>query len=86
MMFVEANKDYAPEMARLAEQLSPDEVQLNTPLRPCTVNPLSPEDISAIRQLFSKFRNVVTVYKAPRTEVPPLNLEETRRRRQEKEK
>lgn len=86
MMFIEANKDYASEMARIAEQLSPDEIQLNTPLRPCTVNPLSPEDISAIRQLFSRFRNVVTVYKAPRTEIAPLNLAETRRRRPEKER
>ena len=81
MMFVEANKDYAPEMARVAEQLSPDEVQLNTPLRPCAAKPLPPEDISAIRQTFSGFRNVLTVYEVLRPEVTPLNKGETRRRR-----
>jgi len=86
MMFIEANKGYASEMARIAEQLSPDEVQLNTPLRPCTVKPLSPEDINAIREAFSMFRNVLTVYEASRPEVAPLNLEETCRRRPEEER
>ena len=81
MMFVEANKGYAPEMARLAEELSPDEVQLNTPLRPCAVSPLTPEEITAIRREFSGVKGVVTVYEALRPEVMPLNLEETLRRR-----
>ena len=81
MMFVEANKDYAPEMARIAEKLSPDEVQINTPLRPCAVKPLTPEEITAIRRQFAGLRNVVTVYEALGPEVTPLNLEETLRRR-----
>ena len=85
MMFIEANKGYASEMARIAEQLSPDEVQLNTPLRPCAVKPLPPQDISTIRQAFSGFRNVLTVYEASRPEVAPLNEKETRRRRPEVE-
>ena len=81
MMFVEANRSYASEMAKLAEKLSPDEVQLNTPLRPCAVNPLTPEEIATIRQEFSGVKGVVTVYEALRPEVTPLNLEETLRRR-----
>ena len=85
MMFIEANKDYASEMARVAEQLSPDEVQLNTPLRPCAVQPLIPEDLSTIWQAFAGFRNARTVYEASRPEVAPLNLEETRRRRPKEE-
>ena len=81
MMFIEANKDVASEMAKIAERLSPDEVQLNTPLRPCAVKPLPAENMSAIREAFSGFRKVLTVYEAPRVGVAPLNLEETRRRR-----
>lgn len=81
MMFVEANKGCAPEMARIAEELSPDEVQINTPLRPCAVKPLTPEEIAAIRQEFAGLRNMVTVYEALRPEVIPLNLKETLRRR-----
>jgi len=81
MMFVEVNKGYAPEMARIAEELSPDEVQINTPLRPCPVKPLMPEEITAIRREFAGLRGVVTVYEALRPEVTPLNLDETLRRR-----
>jgi len=83
MMFIEANKGCAQEMARIAEQLSPDEVQLNTPLRPCAAKPLPTEDIGTIRQAFSTLKNVVTVYESPKPNIAPLNPEETRRRRPE---
>ena len=83
MMFIEANKDHAGEMANIAEQLSPDELQLNTPLRPCAVRPLPPEDINSIKGEFSSLNNVMTVYEAPKPEVVPLNRKETRRRRPE---
>jgi len=86
IMFIEANQGYASEMARVAEQLSPDEVQINTPLRPCAVQPLTPEDISAIQREFSRVKKVVTAYEASRPEVVPLSLEETRRRRPEQER
>ena len=81
MMFVDVNRGCAAEMARLTEALSPNEVQINTPLRPCAVSPLSPEEIAAIRQEFSRLRGVVTVYEASRPEVMPLDLEETLLRR-----
>ena len=81
MMFVEENKGCALEMARIAKQLLSDEVQINTPLRPCAVQPLSPEEIATIRQAFSGLKSVVTVYEAPRPEAIPFNLEETLLRR-----
>jgi len=66
MMFVESNKGCAEEMAKIAGELSPDEVQINTPLRPCAVKPLSPQEIAAIRDKFSGLKKVVTVYEAVR--------------------
>jgi wyosine [tRNA(Phe)-imidazoG37] synthetase (radical SAM superfamily) len=81
MMFIEANMNYAEEMAAIAGQLSADEIQLNTPLRPCAVSPLAPEVIDSISRAFSSLNNVVTVYEAPRPEVTPLDLDETLRRR-----
>jgi len=84
MMFIPANRSCSPEMAGIAEQLSPDEVQINTPLRPCPVKPLTPEDITAIAGEFGGLQ-VVTVYDASRPAVIPLNLQETRRRRPEEE-
>lgn len=85
IMFIETNKSHASELALVAEHLSPDEVQINTPLRPCAVKPLSYVDIDVIKQAFFGFKNVFTVYEASKPDVVPVNLEETRRRRPEKE-
>jgi wyosine [tRNA(Phe)-imidazoG37] synthetase (radical SAM superfamily) len=81
MMFFEANRDYAAGMAEIAEPLSPDEVQINTPLRPCGVSPLAAEELAAIEREFGNFQNVFTVYGALTPEVMPFDLAETLRRR-----
>jgi wyosine [tRNA(Phe)-imidazoG37] synthetase (radical SAM superfamily) len=83
MMFVEANREQAPALADIAKQLSPDELQINTPLRPCPVKPLRPSDLSEISGYFSVLQRVVTVYEAPKPAVEPLNQRQTRRRRPE---
>ncbi|MFP3898492.1 MAG: radical SAM protein [Dehalococcoidia bacterium] len=81
VMFVQANEGHAQQIAELARSISPDEVQINTPLRPSKVKPLPPENIARIRARFSDLRNVVTVYEAPSTEATPLDAAETLRRR-----
>jgi len=81
IMFIEANKDYASEIAALACQISPDEVQIDTPLRPSKVKPLPRENMASIREKFNNLRNVITVYEATKPEVRPLDLAETLRRR-----
>jgi len=80
IMFIDANKLYCREMAEIARSLSPDEVQLNTPLRPCAVKPLRPSEMAAIKEEFEGL-NVVEVYRTPIREVAPLNAVETLRRR-----
>lgn len=80
LMFVELNKRFAREMAEIARSLSPDEVQLNTPLRPCAVEPLSPREMAAIKEDFQGL-NTVQVYEAGIPDVVPVNAVETRRRR-----
>jgi wyosine [tRNA(Phe)-imidazoG37] synthetase (radical SAM superfamily) len=82
LMFIEENKHCAREMARLARGLSPDEVELNTPLRPSAKRPLSPEEMAQIEREFWGLK-VVSVYEAPRPKVRPLNPKETLRRRPE---
>ena len=96
MMFVEANRDRAGEMAEIARDLSPDEVQLNTPLRPSPVPPLSPAEMDEVEAAFADLLAlspalstvegkvegaVLNVYKAARPEVVSLDEGETRRRR-----
>jgi wyosine [tRNA(Phe)-imidazoG37] synthetase (radical SAM superfamily) len=80
MMFVRANRGSATEMATMARGLSPDEVQINTPLRPCAVTPLTAKEIAAIRRAFDGLP-VRTVYEAAKPEVIPLDVGETLRRR-----
>ncbi len=80
MMFIEANQNKAEEMAEIARGLQPDEVQLNTPLRPCPVPPLSPTDMKEIEAAFDGL-NVVNVYSSERPQVAPVDAAETRRRR-----
>jgi wyosine [tRNA(Phe)-imidazoG37] synthetase (radical SAM superfamily) len=80
MMFIRANKGLAAEMAALARRLAPDEVQINTPTRPCAVAPLTPDELAAIRTEFTGLR-VLTVYEATPPAVTPLDLGETLRRR-----
>jgi len=81
MMFMETNMNCAAEMARLAKKLSPDEIQINTPLRPCPVKPLSTKEIDTVYSHFAGLSHVVTVYEAERPDVTPLDLEATLRRR-----
>ncbi len=81
MMFVAANRNSAVEMAAMAREIAPDEVQINTPLRPCAVSPLSPEEITGIAREFTGLEGAVTVYDSPRPVVTPLDVQETERRR-----
>jgi len=82
MMFFNANESCAEALAALARELMPDEVQVNTPLRPCAVEPLSPEVIGRLQQAFGGLR-VVSVYEARRPKVDPLDVQETAARRPE---
>jgi wyosine [tRNA(Phe)-imidazoG37] synthetase (radical SAM superfamily) len=82
MMFIEANLHRAAEMAAIARTIQPDEVQLNTPLRPSPVPPLSSAAMAEIEAAFIDLP-VFQVYRAIRPSVDPLNPEETRRRRPE---
>ena len=60
-MFINENKSIASELAALARQINPDEVQINTPLRECPSKPLSKEEISDIMKHF-KGLNAISVY------------------------
>ena len=80
MMFTDANRDRATEMAALARSLDPEEVRLNTPLRPSPTPPLSEAEMAEIQVAFAGLP-VVNVYTARPAAVRPLDLHEMRRRR-----
>jgi len=82
MMFIEENRAKAQEMAAIARDLRPDEVQLSTPLRPCPMTPLSPTQMMETEAAFEGL-NVINVYTSEQPQVTPVDIAETRRRRPE---
>ena len=80
IMFVEANEERAKGIARLARSIGADEVQLNTPLRPCAVKPLSRKKMELIEKHFEG-SNTLSVYRTAKKKVRPVSRRETLRRR-----
>ncbi|MBN1621502.1 MAG: radical SAM protein [Endomicrobiales bacterium] len=80
IMFIKENKDKAENIAKIAREMNPDEVQINTPLRPCKVKPLPREEVEEISGYF-KGMNVISVYEAKKKEVKPISAEKTLIRR-----
>jgi wyosine [tRNA(Phe)-imidazoG37] synthetase (radical SAM superfamily) len=80
IMFIDDNKIYAKEIACIAKEISPAEVQLNTPLRPCRVKPLTKDEMAGIEAHFSGL-NTVSVYRAKKKDVNPISSKDTLKRR-----
>lgn len=80
IMFINENKNHAKNIAELAQEIKPDEIQINTPLRTCLAEPLSENTINKIKEHFKKL-NVVTVYDVENKNVTPINPEDTQKRR-----
>lgn len=76
IMFIRQNKGEAKTLAFLARQIRPDEVELNTPLRPCGAKPLTKKEMADLKKEFSSFR-VRSVYDIPRKIYHPLEHKKT---------
>lgn len=79
-MFINENKDYAEEIATLVREINPDEVQLNTPLRPCKTRPLTKRETEGIKKFFEG-TNYISVYNGKKKKVRPLGKKNVLRRR-----
>ena len=85
-MFVRQNRGDYKKIAGIAADLRPDEVQINTPLRPSRAKPLPKKEIARIAAYFGRQpglagTKIITVYDRRRGKVKPLNLRDTLRRR-----
>jgi len=85
IMFVPQNIEHAAALAELAKEINPAEVQINTPLRPSPIKPLSSEELLKIKKLFEPLK-VYCVYDVERPEVQPMDEKETLKRRPERNK
>jgi len=79
IMFMKENENFAKEIASIAKDIQPDEVQINTPLRPCGVQPLNKEGIDAIKEYFSGLP-IFSVYDVEKKKVAPLSEDKTKDR------
>ncbi|MCX5808139.1 MAG: radical SAM protein [Proteobacteria bacterium] len=80
IMFIKENAQYAGYIAGIAKEIHPDEVQINTPLRPCGVEPLKKDELSEIKDLFSGL-NAISVYESRKKIVKPISDKDTLKRR-----
>jgi wyosine [tRNA(Phe)-imidazoG37] synthetase (radical SAM superfamily) len=80
IMFTDENKEYAGQIASIAREIVPDEIQLNTPLRPCSTPPLSEDELSHIKSFFAGC-NVISIYESNKIHVEPISNADTLRRR-----
>ncbi len=84
IMFVEGNRGDAASLAKIAKEINADEVQINTPLRPCGVKPLPPKELDRIKQYFESM-NYISAYSHTAVSckvkaVKPVDKEATSRR------
>lgn len=89
IMFFVMNKEEFKELAKLAFEIDPDEIEINTPLRPCKEKPLSRKEITLISDYFEDFGRrigskvkVISVYGAEHKKMAEaISKEDTLRRR-----
>jgi wyosine [tRNA(Phe)-imidazoG37] synthetase (radical SAM superfamily) len=84
-MFTVFNKDYAEQIAKISQEFLPHEIQINTPLRPSQIKPLSKIEISQIRYHFRSIpAKIIDVYGfREKKKITPFCEENTFRRRGE---
>ena len=82
IMFVDGNKKDAKRIVALSKKINPDEIQINTPLRPCEEEPISKEELNRIESFF-KGTNYISVYSAKRRKAKPISTKASIKRRGE---
>jgi len=80
VMFMKENATLAAAIAGIAKEILPDEVQINTPLRPCGIMPLEEKELSEIKKCFSGV-GAMSVYESRKKFVKPVSDADTLKRR-----
>lgn len=85
IMFTAFNEKHAGKIAEIAKEIRPDEIEINTPLRPCGVAPLPETALLEIENCFrvvcGKDISILNVYSAERKKVSSISGPDTLRRR-----
>jgi len=83
IMFINENKAGLAEFKRLIQEIRPDEVQINSPLRPCGIKPLRKNEILRIKKYFQQLKGIkiISVYDKRPPKANVINTAETKKRR-----
>ena len=77
VMLTNKNKFYAKKIAKIAVDIKPDEIYINTPLRPSPEKPLSRKELSGIKKEFESKNiysiKITSVYDVKKKKVKPLS-------------
>lgn len=71
-MYLKKNKDYVDQLIKITKDIDPDEVQINTPLRPCKEQPLSKMEIEKIEKKYKNL-NAISVYSSNKPKIDPID-------------
>lgn len=84
IMFIHKNIKFAKQLADLARRIKPHQVQINTPLRPSSVKPLTKIELKSALGFFDGLDNIC-VYDIIPKKIIPLNCSDLKGRRLSKE-
>jgi len=81
-MFMKENMEHAEEIAEVANKIKPHEVQINTPLRPCSIKPLAEKQLTFIEKSFKdKGLNTISVYQSTKPKTSAIDKMDLLQRR-----
>ncbi|MCL5674318.1 MAG: radical SAM protein [Candidatus Omnitrophica bacterium] len=83
IMVLKENLDEIKEIRNFCEILKPDEIQLNTPLRPSGVQPVDKKTMTKVKKIF-KGLPVISAYDIKKKKIKPINIKDTMKRRGKK--
>jgi len=76
IMLVDQNIDTIEQIAKISRRLGANEIQLDTPFRPCAIKPLERQRIQWAKEFFPDMP-VITVFDAPHQESKPIDEKAT---------
>lgn len=80
IMFIRDNKQYAKQIAKLAKEINPDQIQICTPIRHSAEKPLNEPELLAITKYF-KGLNYISACETEIKKTKPIDKEATAQRR-----
>ena len=83
IMVMKENLDEMEDIKNFCKILKPDEIQLNTPLRPSGVQPADKKTMANVKKMFKELP-VISAYEVKKKKIKPISPKDTMKRRGKK--